>query len=174
LEVPVTCIDIILAFWLALPGWYGDRHLTDAQRLDLWMPVAKTICRVAKTDTDRARAATQAYFEGSRLARYVIQGRCHQGPPGVRCDDGLAWGVWQVHRWCKRAWNKSLPVHERRDAALRCVLQAGRTGLRSCRGEQGWFSAQWSLHCTYRWAVRAAMARRLLKKLMAGEDAGKE
>jgi hypothetical protein len=165
----MTCIEIILAFWLSLPVWYGDRHETTEQRLALWTPVAETICRIATADADRARAATQAYFEGARLARYVIEGRCHDGPPGCRCDEGMAWGVWQVHRWCGRAWNKSLPTRERRDAALRCALQAGHSGLRSCRGDQGWFSGQWSLHCTYRWAVRAAMARRLRQRLIEGQ-----
>jgi hypothetical protein len=146
----VNCISLILRAWLALPVWYQDTDLTQDQRADLYRPVAEAVCAVATTDTERAFLARQTYSE-TKLARYVLEDRCKDGPVGARCDSGLATGPWQSHRWCAGAWKGTQA--ERFAAGARCALRLAR----SCREPEGWFAAQ-----TGRAQCHAAWARRRL------------
>jgi hypothetical protein len=156
----VTCVALILRTWLALPVWYQDTGLTLDQRADLYRPVAVAVCAVARTDTERAFLARQTYGE-TRLARYVLEDRCKDGPPGARCDAGLATGPWQAHRvspysrnqHCNEAWTAPT-LAERYAAGARCALQLAK----SCRNPEGWFAAQ-----SGRGQCHAEWARRRLK-----------
>jgi len=147
----VTCISIILRAWLALAPWYLDAHESGEQRTELYRPVAVAICAVARTDTERAFLARQTYAE-TRLARYVLEDRCKDGPPGARCDAGLATGPWQSHHWCAGAWTGTRA--ERFAAGARCTLRLAKY----CRDPEGWFAAQ-----AGRAQCRAPWARQRLK-----------
>jgi hypothetical protein len=156
----MTCIEIILAFWLTLPQWHLDDG-TLAERAALYLPVAASVCRVARNDTERAFLATQAYAE-TKLAKLVILERCHEMPAGVRCDEGRATGPWQPHKWCSEAWTAPTRA-ERYDAGARCALLVART----CRTPEGWFAAQSGRgRCKASWArKRVRMMWRMLAQI---------
>lgn len=142
----MTCISLILLAWLVLPPWYQDADDSFQERAELYYPVAAAICSVAQNETERAFLAWQAYEE-TKLARYVIESRCSDGPPGVRCDEGQATGPWQQHRWCSGAWDGSRS--ERLEAGARCALRLARR----CRTPEGWFAAQsGGTSCSASWA----------------------
>jgi hypothetical protein len=164
----MICLEIILAFWITLPQWHLD-HADRAGRIELYTPVAASICRVARNDTERAWLATQAYAE-TKLARYVLEERCQDGPPGERCDAGRAIGPWQAHKanptaryqYCTEAWTAPTRA-ERYDAGARCALLVART----CRTPEGWFAAQSGRgRCKASWArKRVRMMWRMLAQI---------
>jgi hypothetical protein len=133
----LTCVDLLLLALLRLAPWYQDVDDSFQQRAELYYPVAVAICAVALNDTERAFLARQAYEE-TKLARYVLEERCQDGPAGVRCDEGLATGPWQVWGYCKRAWTATY-YEERLAAGAACSLRLARM----CRTPEGWFAAQW-------------------------------
>ena len=156
----MTCPATILAFWLALPQWHGD-SFTPTERAAHNLPVAESICRVARNDNERAFLATQAYAE-TKLAEAVLVEECHRMPPGSRCDAGLATGPWQVHKHCPEAWTAPTRA-DRYDAGARCALRMAR----QCRTPEGWFAAQGGFRrCAADWARRRVpMFWRIVAKL---------
>jgi hypothetical protein len=139
---------MILLAWLALPQWHGDVGDSFQERAELYYPVAAAICSVARNDTERTFLAWQAYQE-TRLARYVLESRCKDGPPGVRCDEGRATGPWQMYRWCSAAWTGTQQA--RLEAGACCALRLARR----CRTPEGWFAAQsGGASCSSPWARR--------------------
>jgi hypothetical protein len=142
----VTCAYLVLLALLRLAPWYQDVGDSFQARSELYYPVAVAICAVASNDTERAFLAWQAYQE-TRLARYVLEERCHDGPPGVRCDAGLATGPWQMHAWCTGAWTGTQQA--RLEAGARHALRLARR----CRTPEGWFAAQSGrASCSAPWA----------------------
>jgi len=135
----MTCTELTLSVLIMLQPWYQDADMSIDERTDLYRPVAETICRVAKNRSEQAWLMAQAYSE-SKLAKYVIEGNCASGPPGARCDEGLATSVWQTHRHCVGAW-KAGPPEQRRDAAARCAIRTARHGVTVC-GIRGAFGFQ--------------------------------
>lgn len=77
-------------------------HVTDAEepppiRERRLRGIAAAIDGAARDRTERAALIVLAYQE-TRLARYVQEDRCSDGPRGDReCDSGLAHGLWQIH-----------------------------------------------------------------------------
>jgi hypothetical protein len=155
----MTCPLLILSAWALLPTWYQDRDETPEARDALRLPVAEAICLATKDRRERAFLAAQAYAE-THLARYVLDHRCADGPPGAKCDAGRATGPWQVHRnaneCSERAWDATLPTLARFSAGARCALMGWRWGVRRCRSEVGGFSAQAGgiVRCDLAWARR--------------------
>jgi hypothetical protein len=151
-----VCVEWLVAALLALPGWYGDRGDSAGERASLYRPVAVAICAATVDKWERRALAAQAYAE-TRLARYVLEDRCSDGPVGQRCDGGRATGPWQVHGFCSAAWapgkketRRMLP-HKRLVAGARCALRIGALGR--CRwGEAGWFQSQRAVRPPRVWA----------------------
>jgi len=81
----------------------------------------------------------------SRLARYVVEGRCAEGPPGARCDwlEGhgpRARGAFQLWSWCRTAWLLSEPSPAGYVAQGYCALRQAKLAKRRCRTLRGMFS----------------------------------
>lgn len=160
--------EAIVAALLSFPPWDWDRREAEARycelpaeeveaavqrdREALARPVAEAIAAVAETRTEAAFLATQAIYE-SRLARYVLEDRCHEGPPFARCDGGRATGPWQVHSWCVGAFDIDAGRDRRLEAGATCALQLARHGLHRCGDWSGAFAAQGQSECGAAWAA---------------------
>ena len=136
---------------LALLLWLGVAR-------DLAEPVASAIDGVTAVPEERVALVTDGWFE-SRYARYVLEGRCLDGPRGARCDPGKdgvprARGAWQVWKFCKRTGMAG---------EARCVLDQMRLGRQRCASWEGAFSALHGPTCGWAGATRRVqMMRRLL------------
>lgn len=120
--------ETILAAMLALPPYYGDRAESLAERTALYRPVAEAIYEVSKESKNAQATAAMLIsqgFEETKYARYVLEGRCSDGPPGQRCDNGRSRGAFQVGRWC--------PLDHGPLGEARCALRAARYGAAHCR-----------------------------------------
>lgn len=115
----------VLSVLRAEPTHWSDRKAApedvDASRVEL----ASAIVSATDEPSERAALATLAIHE-SRLALYVIEGRCSDGPKGA-CDHGLASGPWQLHK------SKDEPVIPAElDAQARIALKRWRTHRKRC------------------------------------------
>lgn len=156
--------DQILAVILALPAWYQDAGESPDARIELLRPVAQVIAIASEGEPTRAAAMIAAGYHESRFARYVVEGRCSDGPRGARCDDGRATSPWQV--WavaCPGA--HSFPAGSRHslEAAASCADRLLRGGYGRCRGRHpggdwaGMFAAYaGGARCDAGWAVPRA------------------
>lgn len=153
---------LLLLVMLGLPQWYQDRGESAEERAELLKPMAAAIAKVCTGGRKAAWCVAQAWHE-TKLARYVLEDRCSDGPVGARCDAGRASGPWQVHSWCRDAHNKSLSMAKRFEAGARCALKGYNYGLSKCGGRvSGAFAAQHTAllgqpleqWCTKPWAVR--------------------
>lgn len=118
--------NAVLAVMLRQPPWSGDVAETPQQRRALYAPVAQAIADASTDTQEMAALATLAWHE-TRLARYVLEGRCKDGPASAQCDQGHARGPWQVWR-----------------AEARCALQMLGWGRKMCADKgvaPGWHSA---------------------------------
>lgn len=150
----------ILAVLLALTPHVTDAGDTADERALLLAPVASAISTAARDTSDAAALIAHGAVE-SRYARYVIEGRCQDGPRGARCDpdrQGRArargpWQVWAVA--CPDAWE--LPVgHESLHREAACTLRLLRGGRMRC---QSWVGAFASLGGGARCSSPTAMAK---------------
>lgn len=130
--------------------------------------VAAVVESVTADQRERAMLVALGWHE-SRLAAYVLEGRCQDGPKGARCDAGRARGPWQVHRWCRAAWAAPDGSAEALRAGAVCALKALRHHGARCAGEartvlDGAFSGYATGHaCAWRGsAARVQTTRRLL------------
>lgn len=147
----MTCIQAILTLWLAQPQCWLDRHESVAQRSELYRPVAAAVCAATEGVNGRAFLARQAYEE-TKLCRAVVEFRCRDMPAGQRCDDGAATTVWQIHRWCPKAWSGT--HHDRLLAGAQCALLLAGGGFKRCGTWQGAFAAQRGTgRCKAPWAA---------------------
>lgn len=166
----MTFGDAILVVLLSLPPWSPDSE--DPDRDVLLTPVAEAIegtvrhavgCEDTCLRNRRARLlavllVTQAWYE-TRLARYVIEGRCHDGPVGARCDGGLARGPWQVHQWCRQAWEPEDGSQASLDGGAYCALRLMVAGMRRCGTIEGAFAGmRGTSECSSGWARERAQA----------------
>lgn len=126
-----TTASIILRVLLALPPHQED---TDWPYRDAELqPLAEAIAQTAKTPQEAAGLVTVAYEE-SRLARYVGDGRCHEGPPGARCDNGRARGyfqLWQVA--CPQAYRFKAGTIASLKAEVVCARRLLVSGYKRCQ-----------------------------------------
>ena len=156
------CFEWVLSALLVLPSWYLDRKESPQQRAVLYSPVVATICAVTENQQERAFLATQAYAE-TKLARYVLENRCPDGPPGARCDEGRATGPWQVHRFCAGAWLGSTSASRLRAGAI-CALRGYRWGVKRCGHHEGGFVVQRGrAGCRAAWAARRVVLMRRVR-----------
>lgn len=158
------CTYAILRVIWALQLWSPDSSLPPSHRLALYTPVAEAACAATQDRTERAFLLTQAEAE-THFAAYVLEDRCHEGPVGARCDAGRAWGGWQVHKWCARAWDVSLPLVERHAEAAQCALRGWRRGL-TWWGPAGGFQAQRHSGPPRAWAIRRAERMQQVRRLV--------
>lgn len=167
--MPLASATILSALLSLAPAW-TDRDASAEERVALLEPVAEAIAAVARTPEDAAALTALAWHE-SRLARYVVEGRCSDGPRGARCDNGRARTPWQVHSWCRAAFSVAEPESLR--AGAECALRhlhwaAHRCALQSLDVVQGMFSGYRSGSCAWSPAKeRVATYRRVLRRLEA-------
>ncbi len=91
---------IIAAAFALLPSSYEQGDVR---------AVSEEISIVAANRIEAATLMALAYHE-SKLARLIMEGHCDQLPKGMRCDNGKALGVWQLHeRACPAAWALATP-----------------------------------------------------------------
>jgi hypothetical protein len=130
-QPPRDPAQTVLAVMLRTQGWSGDKGDTPAARRELYAPVAAVIAEVGSTWEERAILFTLAHQE-TGLARYVLEGRCGDGPPDAQCDHGLARGPWQVLKWCREAWAAPDGSVESFRAGARCAIKMYRWGGVKC------------------------------------------
>jgi hypothetical protein len=115
--------EAVLAAALSLSPYVADRVDTPEQRSTLYRPVAEAIAEVARTKFEASILVALAFHE-SGFARFVIEGRCSEGPPGQRCDGGKARGVFQLHEAaCHEAWELKDGSVESIRAEARCAIR---------------------------------------------------
>lgn len=148
-----------LAVILLLSPWHGDRG--DNDREALLRPVAHAIDSVGHTREERAALIADAYTESS-FARYVLEGRCSDGPPGQRCDPDAhgvarARGPWQVWHYCQK---------NGLEGEAECVVRLLRMGHSRCASWEGAFAALHGPSCQWAPAMRRVqLMQRLLPML---------
>lgn len=134
----------IVNVMMAQPAWSGDAWMGESARRQLYEPVAQAIADASTDSADIAVLITLGWHEGAQFARYVIEGRCNDGPPGARCDDGMARTPWQVWHWCKAAWDAPDGSRASLAAGAKCALQMLSWGRSACEAkgvQAGWLSA---------------------------------
>lgn len=123
----------VLAAMLSLPQFIGDRSDSDDERDALYQPIAYEISMVARTPSEGALLVAVAFHE-SGFARYVIEGRCKDGPVGARCDNGKARGIFQLHAaTCPAAYAERAGSRSSLSAETACALRLLRWGGQQCR-----------------------------------------
>ena len=85
----------VLGVLSSQPTHWSDRDADPSTILASRSELAEAIDAASTEPSDRAALTTLAIHE-SRLALYVLQGRCADGPKGA-CDNGRAFGPWQLH-----------------------------------------------------------------------------
>jgi hypothetical protein len=169
----------ILAELLRFTVYAHDVDEPREARIARLEPLAQAIDIVADGKPWRAAMLiTQAEFE-SKLARYVGEGRCQDGPKGARCDTDArgierARGYFQVHAWCAEAWAQPVGSVEELTAAAACTLKLFGAGYARCKGkpdppEAGAFAASMGgVACTGpRALARTKFFRGVLYRLQA-------
>lgn len=135
-------VEIVLAVMLSGPVWSGDVRETPAARRELYLMPARAIVAAAIETNDPFKAAAVLIALGrneTAWARYVLEGRCMDGPRNMRCDysakEGkpLAIGPFQVHGWCRDAWTADPGSYDSTLASARCALQYVHRGVRRCQ-----------------------------------------
>jgi hypothetical protein len=136
---------------LTFPQYTGDRFADPApeDRARLYRPVAVAISAVAKNRTEAAALVALAYAE-TRLARYVLDGYCAQGPVGARCDGGRARGAWQNWSHCKALWAVPENHPSRHIEGARCAIRLLRAGRQQCGDLAGAFGVYAGAGCKWK------------------------
>jgi hypothetical protein len=130
---------VILSVMLSQPTWYQDLDETPEQRADLLRPVAVAIELATSDRTEQAALVALGWHE-SRWSRYVIEGRCVDGPKGARCDNGRARSPWQLHaRSCPSAWRLAEDDPRALERSAACAVRLLRGARGRCR--DGWRGA---------------------------------
>ena len=139
--------EVILFVLLTLAPWHGDRdEHHDARALRL-APVANAIVQASRGDRDVAAALIAHGAGETRYARYVIEGRCQDGPRGAQCDPdrhgrARARGAWQVWRVaCPEAYAHPDGSHVSIAAEARCAARLLRGGRHRCGTWEGAFAS---------------------------------
>lgn len=157
----------ILAVLLEQPTYDGDKNDLPDARIALYAPYADAIADVAKDDREAAVLESIALHE-SHLARYVLENRCSEGPPGERCDNGRARGAWQLHRAaCKEAWTLPWGSEKSLRVEAHCVLSLYYYGQHRCHSARGAYGIYAGASCSWSGAAsRYRLAGRLQAQLV--------
>lgn len=160
----------ILAVMLSQPTWHGDMAETPEQRADLLRPVAMAIELATEDQTEQAALISLGWHE-SRFARYVIEGRCQDGPPGARCDNGRARSPWQLwRRSCPYAWALAEDDPRALERSAACAVRLLRGARWRCRdGWRGAF-AGYARGASCTWAPASGRAETMGLVLMRLEE----
>jgi hypothetical protein len=88
--------EAVLNVMFSAQPWYQDATESITEREQLYEPLAYEIAKVVINDKDRlqsyggyitvAGALITLAYEETRFARYVLEGRCKEGPDGSKCD----------------------------------------------------------------------------------------
>lgn len=126
-------VEAVLAAMLTLPEYTGDKGQTPESRRQLYAPVATMIHDVSHSRSEEALLVALAEHE-SGFARFVVEGRCSEGPPGQRCDGGNARGVFQLHAAaCPSAWQHPEGSPESMALEAACAIRLLRWGGSQCQ-----------------------------------------
>jgi hypothetical protein len=152
----------LLGAALTFPAWHGDRQEDPELRAELYRPTMVAIASVARSRQEASVLLAQA-IEDTHLARYVLEGRCKDGPPGQRCDNGHARGPFQVHGWCTAT--------DLRGEA-RCALRAALGGQARCEGRSltplhAAFVGLAARECNWRGADHRVQTARKIERMLA-------
>lgn len=172
--------EIVLVALRALPAYpdQGDAAERDA----LLRPVAEVIVEATGGDLARASSLVAIGNAESAFARYVLEGRCKDGPKGARCDWNYrtrrneSRGPWQIKDWCRQSWDHP---EGSRDALLgeaKCADQLVRRAWAKCRTLDGIYagyatgtrSCEWK-HANRRRKVAAFAQIVMTRELKKGE-----
>jgi hypothetical protein len=132
--------EFVLSILMSFPVWKYDRGDTEEERRALLTPTATAITIVANESDNPMETAAILSMLSQRetgLARFILEGRCKDGPPGIRCDwkggRPRARGPFQVWDWCKKAW--ALPAASVAGIAEggRCALALVKRSLKACK-----------------------------------------
>lgn len=162
----------VLAVMLALPTFYGDRGETFDQRYKLLEPLAFEIVSAAGGSRWRASLLVTTAYAETRLARFVIEGRCEEGPVGMRCDyshklkRSLSRGVFQLkEESCRAAYQYPAGSRESLREEARCAIRQLGAAKKRCAGVHpagdlaGMFSGYGGNSCI--WPAAAERAKRV-------------
>lgn len=132
---------IVLKALQALPA-HPDQGDVEA-RAALLRPVAEIIVEATGGDVARAAALVAIGDGESAFARYVLEGRCKDGPKGARCDwdyrqkRNKARGPWQVHDWCRQSWDYPEGSREALLGEAKCADMLVRRAWTKCKTQDG-------------------------------------
>jgi hypothetical protein len=156
----LTALLLSLLVALAPHTTDRDRGETRVERAARLEPVASEMIAATRGDRQLLAAMLVLGDEESHWAAYVTEGRCHEGPPGQRCDVGLARGPWQLHRrTCPRAWEHPSGSAQSLHEEARCAAALLRYGRRKCGSWAGAFGVYAGVGCG--WAGGMRRARRM-------------
>lgn len=139
----------ILATLLRLALWRGDAAEDPIARTERLTDVAVAIAG-ASASRDEAAALLALGEAETHFARYTRHPTtCAEGPRGMRCDHGRAYGYWSLWRSaCPAAWE--LPIDDPRATAVtaQCAVQLLRMGRWTCKSWAGAFSLYAGRRCS--------------------------
>lgn len=177
-------VDIVLTVMLSGPVWSGDLHETPEERRRLFATAARSIADAASETENPFAAAAVLIALGENetsWSRYVLEGRCMDGPRGMQCDysekagRSLAIGPFQVHGWCHDAWTAESGSYASLLASARCALEYVYRGVKRCNKTP--YDAWAGSFATYRGqncsdglkTGRKYKARKYLRSMIAAE-----
>lgn len=163
----------LLSVILAGPVYVGDREESLADREERLRPWAAAIVEVSGNDVPLAAGLLElAEDESSNFARYIVEGRCLEGPwkcdPHPRTGLPRARGPWQVWGWCRRAWKLRPGTAASALEEARCARRQLLGAKTRCAqaGRDPWvgaFSGYASKDCSWAPAEDRAKGRRRLE-----------
>lgn len=162
-------VKALLLLLIAMPRWHGDRDDTEEQRRAILAPVAAAQHAACK-DAPKLLAGSRCYAaltavaqHETHLARYILEGRCEDGPRGQRCDwddstkQPRARGAYQIWQSvCPEAWRHPAGSAESTRLEARCAVRRLTGAYYRCRGRHpggdwaGMFAGYRSIDCTWR------------------------
>lgn len=165
-------VTIVLAALRALPSYHdqGDAESREA----LLRPVAEVIVEVTGGDVARSAALIAIGDGESAFARYVLEGRCKDGPKGARCDwdyrqkRNKARGPWQVHDWCRQSWDYPESSREALLGEAQCADTLVRRAWTKCKTQAGIYAgyATGNKSCVWKHAERRRKVAGFVQSVM--------
>lgn len=134
-------IEMVLSVMMNGPIMTMDTKDSAEERLALMKPLAAAIVEAAQGEANPMQAMAILVAVGqheSIFARYVLEGRCQDGPPGMRCDydvkskKSLSRGPFQVRKWCKGAWEAKDGSYESYVEGAKCAIHYVQKGFDRC------------------------------------------
>ncbi len=140
-------IDLILAVLLTLPRFSLDAGESVEERRERLTDVARAIAEVSKNRTEAAALIAVAWHE-SKFSALVQANRCSELPYGMRCDNGKARSLFQLHKAaCPAIWDAPTSQHTRLGAE--CAIKLLRWYREQCGSKQGAFGMYAARTCLW-------------------------